>query len=336
MSKQPAQRSKGSETSSVGTSPAASRAQAAATAAAKAKVAAPPAVKPVAVKPAAKPAPKTPAKAEAHVETKAAPGVETVKVVAKAPAKTTAPKAPAAKGSKPVAEPTKPAATKPGAFPGAVTKPSEISNYSAAVRWLLDRTDIERMRVVKYNDDTFKLDRMRALLAKLGNPHEQFRSVHVAGTNGKGSTTAMLAAMLQECGYAVGLYTSPHLVDLRERIQINGVMIEKSDFTDLMKEVAEAAAKIDGEPTFFEIVTAVGFLYFAERAVDIAIIEVGLGGRLDSTNVVRPEASIITSIDYDHTKLLGATLPEIAKEKAGIFKKDVPAFIFEKIGRAHV
>jgi dihydrofolate synthase / folylpolyglutamate synthase len=189
------------------------------------------------------------------------------------------------------------------------------------------------MRVVRYTDDTFKLDRMRQLLAKLGNPHEQFRSVHVAGTNGKGSTTAMLAAMLQECGYAVGLYTSPHLVDLRERIQINGVMIEKADFTELMRQVAEAAAKLDGksdgEPTFFELVTAVGFLYFAERAVDIAVIEVGLGGRLDSTNVIRPEATIVTSIDFDHTKLLGNTLAEIAREKAGIFKKDVPAFVFE-------
>ncbi|MBL9121805.1 MAG: bifunctional folylpolyglutamate synthase/dihydrofolate synthase [Phycisphaerae bacterium] len=236
----------------------------------------------------------------------------------------------AAKASKPPIDAAKTITSlKPGAVAGIATKASDISNYSTAVRWLLERTDIERMRVVKYSEETFKLDRMRALLTKLGNPQNQFRSVHVAGTNGKGSTTAMLAAMLQECGYAVGLYTSPHLVDLRERIQINGVMIEKSDFTDLLKEVADAAAKLDSEPTFFEIVTAIGFLYFAERAVDIAIIEVGLGGRLDSTNVIRPEATIITSIDYDHTKLLGSTLTDIAREKAGIFKKDVPAFIFE-------
>ena len=251
---------------------------------------------------------------------KAAPKAAASKSVAGAAPKTSKPPIDAAKTI---------TSLKPGAVAGIATKASDISNYSTAVRWLLERTDIERMRVVKYSEETFKLDRMRALLTKLGNPQNQFRSVHVAGTNGKGSTTAMLAAMLQECGYAVGLYTSPHLVDLRERIQINGVMIEKSDFTDLLKEVADAAAKLDGEPTFFEIVTAIGFLYFAERAVDIAIIEVGLGGRLDSTNVIRPEATIITSIDYDHTKLLGSTLTDIAREKAGIFKKDVPAFIFE-------
>ena len=251
---------------------------------------------------------------------KAAPKAAASKSVAGAAPKTSKPPIDAAKTI---------TSLKPGAVAGIATKASDISNYSTAVRWLLERTDIERMRVVMYSEETFKLDRMRALLTKLGNPQNQFRSVHVAGTNGKGSTTAMLAAMLQECGYAVGLYTSPHLVDLRERIQINGVMIEKSDFTDLLKEVADAAAKLDGEPTFFEIVTAIGFLYFAERAVDIAIIEVGLGGRLDSTNVIRPEATIITSIDYDHTKLLGSTLTDIAREKAGIFKKDVPAFIFE-------
>lgn len=205
----------------------------------------------------------------------------------------------------------------------------DIGNYSAAVRWLLERTDLERARVVRYNEDVFKLDRMRSLLAKLGDPQEQFRSVHVAGTNGKGSTTAMIAAMLQECGYATGLYTSPHLVDLRERVQINGVAIDRGEFTELMKQVAAAAAKLDSEPTFFEIMTAVGYKHFAEQAVDIAVIEVGLGGRLDSTNVLRPEATVITSIDYDHMKLLGNTLPEIAREKAGIFKKGVPAFIFE-------
>lgn len=205
----------------------------------------------------------------------------------------------------------------------------DIGNYSAAVRWLLERTDLERARVVRYNEDVFKLDRMRSLLAKLGDPQDQFRSVHVAGTNGKGSTTAMIAAMLQECGYATGLYTSPHLVDLRERVQINGVAIDRGEFTELMKQVAAAAAKLDSEPTFFEIMTAVGYKHFAEQAVDIAVIEVGLGGRLDSTNVLRPEATVITSIDYDHMKLLGNTLPEIAREKAGIFKKGVPAFIFE-------
>lgn len=205
----------------------------------------------------------------------------------------------------------------------------DINGYSAAVRYLLERTDFERMRTVKYNETTFKLDRMEQLLAKLGDPHKQIRTVHVAGTNGKGSTVHMIGSMLQACGYTVGIYTSPHLVDLRERILINGQLIEKPVFTDLMKRVAKAAEKAGVEPTFFEAMTAVCFKHFAEQAVDIAVIEVGLGGRLDSTNVIRPEACVVTSIDYDHMKLLGNTLEEIAREKAGIFKRDVPAFIFE-------
>ena len=206
---------------------------------------------------------------------------------------------------------------------------SDINGYSAAVRYLLERTNFERMRTVKYNESTFKLDRMHALLAKLGNPQQQIRTVHVAGTNGKGSTVAMIASMLQECGYAVGMYTSPHLIEVRERISINGVLIEKAIFADLMRQVAKAAEKAGVEPTFFEALTAVCFKHFAEQAVDIAIVEVGLGGRLDSTNVITPEATVITSIDFDHTQLLGNTLEEIAREKAGIFKPGVPAFIFE-------
>jgi dihydrofolate synthase/folylpolyglutamate synthase len=206
---------------------------------------------------------------------------------------------------------------------------ADINGYGAAVRYLLERTDFERMRTVKYNETTFKLDRMEQLLAKLGDPHKQIRTVHVAGTNGKGSTVHMIGSMLQACGYTVGVYTSPHLVDLRERILINGQLIEKPVFTDLMKRVAKAAEKAGVEPTFFEAMTAVCFKHFAEQAVDIAVIEVGLGGRLDSTNVIRPEACVVTSIDYDHQKLLGNTLEEIAREKAGIFKTDVPAFIFE-------
>ncbi len=191
---------------------------------------------------------------------------------------------------------------------------ADINGYAAAVRYLMERTDFERMQ---------------QLLAKLGNPHEQIRTVHVAGTNGKGSTVAMIASMLQACGYAVGVYTSPHLVELRERIVINGQAIDRAVFAEGVKAVAKAAEKAGVEPTFFEVVTALCFKHFAEQAVDIAVIEVGLGGRLDSTNVVRPEACVITSIDFDHMKLLGNTLEEIAREKAGIFKKDVPAFIFE-------
>ncbi len=210
-----------------------------------------------------------------------------------------------------------------------ITAPVDISTFANAVRFVTDRPDIERMRSVRYDTNTFKLDRMRALLDKLGNPHEHVRMVHVAGTVGKGSTVAMIAHMLQGCGYAVGQYTSPHLIDLRERIVVNGRMIGRSDFTEITRQVAEAARSLDSEPTYFELMTAIGFRHFADQAVDLAVIEVGLGGRLDSTNVITPELSVICTIDHDHNRLLGPTLVEIAREKAGIMKKDVPALIFE-------
>ncbi len=202
---------------------------------------------------------------------------------------------------------------------------SDVTNFSTAVRYLYDRVDVERMRVVRYDDATFKLDRMRRLMDALGNPQEQVRMVHVAGTVGKGSTVAMIAAMLEGCGYAVGQYTSPHLVDLRERISINGQLISRPDFAELMKQVAGAATSLGVDPTFFEIVTAIAFKHFAEQAVDLAVIETGLGGRLDSTNVITPEVTVITQVDFDHTQLLGRSLAEIAREKAGILKRGVPA-----------
>jgi len=205
----------------------------------------------------------------------------------------------------------------------------EIATPAAAARWLNDRVDIERMRVVRYSDDAFKLDRMRALLELLGNPHEQIRTIHVGGTNGKGGTVAMLASMLEGCGYTVGSYTSPHLIDMRERISIGGSPIDRGAFVEVVRAVAEASTKLESSPTFFEALTAVAFKHFAEQAVDIAVVEVGLGGRLDSTNVIHPEVSIITSIDLDHTRLLGASREEIAREKAGIFKPGVPALVFD-------
>ncbi len=186
------------------------------------------------------------------------------------------------------------------------------------------------MRVVRYDGTMFKLDRIRALLKALGNPHEQIRTVHVAGTLGKGSTVAMIVSMLQGCGYGVGQFTSPHLVDVRERITINQLRISKSDFTELMRLASAAATKLSGEPTFFELLTAAAFKYFADEAVDIAVIETGLGGRLDSTNVITPEVTVITRIDYDHMRILGPTLSEIAREKAGIFKRGVPVLTIEQ------
>lgn len=208
--------------------------------------------------------------------------------------------------------------------------PADISTFPNALRYLMDRTDHERMRIVRYDDKSFKLDRMKQLLAAMGNPHDQIRTVHVAGTVGKGSTVAMIASILQGCGYTVGQYTSPHMIDIRERISINGQMISRNDFTELTREAGQAAAKLNFEPTFFEIVTAIAFKYFAEEAVDIAVVEVGLGGRLDSTNVIMPEVSVVTTIDLDHTHILGRTVVEIAKEKAGIFKKGVPVLSFEQ------
>ncbi|NNF43140.1 MAG: bifunctional folylpolyglutamate synthase/dihydrofolate synthase [Phycisphaerales bacterium] len=207
---------------------------------------------------------------------------------------------------------------------------SAIKTYSAATRYLYEHADVERMRVVRYDEKTFKLDRMRALMDALGNPHEQVRMVHVAGTVGKGSTVAMTTAMLKGCGYAVGQYTSPHLIDVRERIAINGQMIGRAEFTELMRQTAEVVASEGLEPTFFELMTAIAFKHFAEQAVDLAIVETGLGGRLDSTNIITPEVSVITHIDLDHTHLLGATIEEIAAEKAGIIKRGVPVLTFSQ------
>jgi len=207
-----------------------------------------------------------------------------------------------------------------------------ITNYTTAVRWLFDHVDHERSRIVKYNSETFNLNRMGRLLKAIDSPHKELRIVHVAGTKGKGSTIAMLASMLQACGYTVGTYTSPHLVDLRERIAINGQMISHSDLTDLFKMIKSAVGSSNDQPTFFEILTAAALRHFADQAVDLAILETGLGGRLDSTNVVRPEVCGITQISLDHTKILGESLAKIAAEKAGIMKKGVPVLTCEQPG----
>ena len=161
----------------------------------------------------------------------------------------------------------------------------------------------------------------------LGNPHKKFRTIHIAGTNGKGSTSHTLAAILMECGYKVGLYTSPHLIDFRERIKVNGVMASEEyviDFVEKHKKFFEPL-----QPSFFELTTAMAFNYFAEQNVDVAIIEVGLGGRLDCTNIITPELSVITNISLDHTQFLGNTLAAIASEKAGIIKPGIPVVIGE-------
>ena len=162
----------------------------------------------------------------------------------------------------------------------------------------------------------------------LDNPQNKFKSIHIAGTNGKGSTAHMLASIFQEAGYKTGLYTSPHLKDFRERIKIDGQLISKKDTLDFILKNKNQYEKI--EMSFFEYTVAMAFDYFANENVDIAIIETGLGGRLDSTNIISPEISIITNIGYDHTNLLGNSLEEIAKEKAGIIKKNTPVIIGRK------
>lgn len=163
------------------------------------------------------------------------------------------------------------------------------------------------------------------LCEAIGNPHRNFRSIHVAGTNGKGSTTHMLAAILQTAGYKTGLYTSPHLFDFRERIRVDGQMCEKEFVVEFTEKIRPLIEEI--EPSFFEITVAMAFDYFSRQQVDVAVIEVGLGGRLDSTNIITPELSIITNIGMDHVQLLGDTPAKIAFEKAGIIKQGVPVVI---------
>ncbi len=202
---------------------------------------------------------------------------------------------------------------------------SSINSYSKALRFLASLSDFERLRIVRYNTQNFDLDRMRLLLKKLGNPQEKFKSIHVAGTKGKGSTCAMIASMLDASGYKTGLYTSPHLIDIRERIAIAGEMISQSEFARLIRRIEPIVNRMKPTPTYFDVLTAIAFLYFAEQEVQLAVVETGLGGRLDSTNVINPEVTAITSISKDHMAQLGSTLARIAEEKAGIFKKGVPA-----------
>ena len=171
------------------------------------------------------------------------------------------------------------------------------------------------------------LDNTIALCNALQNPQTKFKSIHIAGTNGKGSTSHMLAAILQQAGYKTGLYTSPHLKDFRERIKINGEMVKQEFVVDFVERTNLITAQI--EPSFFELTMCMAFDYFAQENVDIAIIETGLGGRLDSTNIINPILSIITNIGLDHINILGDTLSKIAVEKAGIIKKNIPVIIGE-------
>lgn len=197
--------------------------------------------------------------------------------------------------------------------------------YEETLDYLFTRLPMfSRIGAAAYKKD---LTNTIQLLEQIGNPQRHFKTIHIAGTNGKGSTSHMLAAILQTAGYKTGLYTSPHLRDFRERFRIDGAMIDKDFIIDFTRRIQPAIDLV--EPSFFEITVAMAFDYFAQRGVDIAVIETGLGGRLDSTNVITPELSIITNIGYDHMNLLGNTLEEIAGEKAGIIKAGIPVVVGE-------
>ncbi len=198
-------------------------------------------------------------------------------------------------------------------------------NYSEAVTYLYSSQPVfHQVGAAAYKPGP---ENTLRLMAKLGNPHEKLRAVHVAGTNGKGSTSHLIAAVLQASGLKVGLFTSPHLVSLTERIRINGVPIPEEEVASWVTRHQTELEEI--HPSFFETMTAMGFDYFVRQGVDIAVVEVGLGGRLDSTNVLTPVLSVITNIGMDHTEFLGNTLAQIAREKAGIMKPGVPCVIGE-------
>ena len=214
-------------------------------------------------------------------------------------------------------------------------------DYKQTVEYLFNSTPVfEKVGTSAYKEG---LSNTLTLDEHFGHPHTHFKSIHIAGTNGKGSCSHTIAAILQSAGYKVGLYTSPHLVDFRERIRVNGVCIDEQYVIDFVENERHFFEPL--HPSFFELTTALAFKYFAEQKVDIAIIEVGLGGRLDCTNIITPLVSVITNISLDHTMFLGDTLAKIAKEKAGIIKHEVPVIVgeandetrpvFERVAREH-
>ena len=196
-------------------------------------------------------------------------------------------------------------------------------DYQQTLDWLFQQlASFQRVGQSAYNED---LGNINVICSLLNHPQNNFKSIHVTGTNGKGSTSHLIASVLQEQGYKVGLYTSPHLKDFRERIKVNGEMISQKEVVDFVNAHKEDFTEIG--LSFFEMSTALAFAYFSDQKVDIAIIEVGLGGRLDATNIINPELSVITNVAFDHQHLLGDTIALIAKEKAGIIKEGVPVVI---------
>ncbi len=204
---------------------------------------------------------------------------------------------------------------------------SEISaRYRDALRWLYAFATFEHKPADAYRASKHNLDRMRALLARLGNPHEKFRSVHIAGTKGKGSTAALCDSILRAAGIQTGLYTSPHLHTFCERIRVNGALIPRAAVVEGVERLRAIQPEFP-DVVVFELITALAFDYFARIGVEFVVVETGIGGRLDATNVITPSISIITSISYDHMEVLGDTLSKIAREKAGIIKPRVPVVV---------
>jgi len=199
----------------------------------------------------------------------------------------------------------------------------QVRSYHDALNYIYSFTDYEKKTAYLYTPERFDLRRVETLLDRLGNPHDRFKSIHIAGTKGKGSTTAIIAAVLTTAGFRTGIYTSPHLHTFCERIRIGPEMISRQQVAQLLQEMIPVIESVP-QLTTFEIITALAFVYFARQGSEFAVIETGLGGRLDATNVIRPQVSVITSLSLDHTEVLGHTLAAIAREKAGIIKPGVP------------
>ena len=201
-----------------------------------------------------------------------------------------------------------------------------VKTYSQALDYIYSFVDYSLTKNLRYSPEKFNLGRMEKFLELLGNPQRRYKVIHVAGTKGKGSTCAMLASILTQNGFVTGLYTSPHMIDFTERVRIGNKQILQKEIIEYINSLDPIIRKI-AELTTFEIITGLTFKYFADKKVNFAVVEVGMGGRFDATNIVTPEVSVITTISYDHTKVLGKTLKKIAFEKAGIIKKGVPVIV---------
>src|SRR5512136_1433936 len=198
-----------------------------------------------------------------------------------------------------------------------------MRTYAEALAYLNQFINYERAQPQRYTPETLSLDRVNHLLDRLGRPDQAYRAIHIAGTKGKGSTAAMIESCLRAAGYRTGFYMSPHLHTFRERMRVNNAYIAREEFAQLVDELEPHLKAVDGV-TWFEVVTTLAFMFFARSQIDVAVLEVGLGGRFDATNVVTPVVSVITSLSMDHMNLLGNSIEQIAFEKAGIIKRHMP------------